>query len=64
MVRGYHEYLYVWDAAIEEVLLCSNEDGNLHDPYAVAVKKGAIVVGHVLKKISCFVFEKRRVHRL
>ena len=39
MVRGYHEYLHVWDAAIGEVLLCSNEDGNLHDPYAVAVKK-------------------------
>ena len=36
MVHGYHEYLHVWDAAIEEVLPYSNEDGNLHDPYAVA----------------------------
>ena len=35
MVRGYHEYLHVWDPAIGEVLPCSNEDGNLHDPYAV-----------------------------
>ena len=36
MVRDYHEYLHVWDAAIGEVLPYSNEDGNLHDPYAVA----------------------------
>ena len=35
MVRDYHEYLHVWDAAIGEVLPYSNEDGNLHDPYAV-----------------------------
>ena len=39
MVHGYHKYLYVWDvwdAAIGEILPCSNEDTNLHDPYAVA----------------------------
>ena len=45
MVRGYHEYLHVWDAAIGKVLPCSNKDGNLHNPYTVVVKKGAIVVG-------------------
>ena len=39
MVRGYHEYLHVSNDAIGEVLPCSDEDGNLHDPYAVAVRK-------------------------
>ena len=42
MVRGYHEYMHVWDAVVGENLPCSNEDGNLHDPYVVVVKKGSI----------------------
>ena len=35
MVRGYHEYLHVWDAAIGELLPCNNKDANLHDPFCV-----------------------------
>ena len=38
MVRGFHEYLYVWDTAIGEILPCSNEDANLHNPYTVAIE--------------------------
>ena len=36
-----------------EILPSNNEDGNLHDPYTVAVKKVAIIVGHIPKRISC-----------
>ena len=55
MVRGYHEYMNVWDAAVGEILPCSNEDGNLHDPYAVSVKKGASLSATCLRKFRAFV---------
>ena len=35
-----------------EILSCSQEQGNLHDIYAVAVMKGNDVVGHIPRKIS------------
>ena len=54
MVRGYHEYRYIWDAAVGETLQCHCEVGNVHDPYAVSVKKGSTIVGHIPKKFSCF----------
>ena len=53
MVRGYHEYHHIWDAVVGETLQCCREDGNIHNPYAVSVKKGSTIVGHVLKKLSC-----------
>uniref|UniRef100_A0A1X7UQN4 HIRAN domain-containing protein n=1 Tax=Amphimedon queenslandica TaxID=400682 RepID=A0A1X7UQN4_AMPQE len=63
MVRGYHVYKTVWEAAVDgEVLLCKRETENGHDPYAVAVIRGnGIVVGHLAKKISviCSLFIKR-----
>ena len=53
MVRGYHVYQDVWEVNIGEILPCTREIGNRHDPYAVAVWKDGIVVGHVPRKISC-----------
>ena len=48
MVRGYHNYQSVWDAAVDsEVLNCYREVGNTHDPSAVAVRKDAVIVGHI-----------------
>ena len=61
VVRGYHVYMGIWDAAIGETLECEQEGKNIHDPYAVAVVKGGNVVGHVPRAISsvCFLFLKK-----
>ena len=53
LVRGYHVYQTVWEVRIGEVLPCTREPGNRHDPHTVAVKKGDIVVGHLSRKIPC-----------
>ena len=53
MVRGCHVYQEVWEVCISEVLLCVREVGNRHDPYAIAVKKDELIVGHLSRKISC-----------
>ena len=38
VVRGYHVYKEIWEAAIDEVELpCEREIGNTHDPFAVHV---------------------------
>ena len=40
VVRGYHEYKDIWDAAIDGLELpCEREPGNSHDPSTVAVVK-------------------------
>ena len=60
-VRGYHVYKDVWAATEGEVLPCSRELHNLRDPYAVAIKKGSTIVGHVPRTISavCSMFMRR-----
>ena len=52
MIRGYHVYQAVWDAKIGEELSCVTERENVRDPFAVAVKKSNLTVGHIPKKIS------------
>ena len=52
MVRGYHVYKDIWDAAEGEVLECVREVNNHHDPFAVAMVKNRYVVGHVPRNIS------------
>ena len=40
MVRGYHEYQFIWGVpTVGEALNCHRELGNSHDPYAMGVKK-------------------------
>ena len=59
MVCGYHYYKDIWEAAIDgEVLSCEREVGNVHDAFAVAVKKDDIIVGHCPQKIFliCSIF--------
>ena len=49
-MRGYHVYKSIWDAASDDdILPCEREIGNPHDPSSVAVKKGIVVVDHVLR---------------
>ena len=61
MIRGYHVYKDIWEAVLDEELPCQKELGNLVDPFAVAVIRDGVVVGHVPKKISsvCALFLQR-----
>ena len=60
-IRGHHIYKEVWSPFVNEKLTCAIEEGNNHDPYAVAVMKGELIVGHVPRKISatCSLFLRR-----
>ena len=51
-VRGHHVYKDFWVPIEGEVLQCSRETSNWHDPFAVAILKDGTVVGHVPRKIS------------
>ena len=44
-VRGYHVYRRIWEAAINEELVCTREPQNSTDCYAVAVIKDGRIVG-------------------
>ena len=52
LVRGYHVYKDVWEAQLTEELPFQRESGNTYDPFAVAIKKATVTVGHVPRKIS------------
>ena len=59
MVRGYHSYKIIWEATNDgEMLACEREVGNIHDTFAVTMKKDIIIVGHSPRKIStlCSIF--------
>ena len=51
-IRGYHVYRDIWEAAVDEELVCRPERSNAHDRYAVAVMKNDLVVGHLPSKFS------------
>ena len=44
----------IWEAEVEETLLCIREPSNVCDPYAVAVTKpdSSTIVGHVQRNMS------------
>ena len=61
MVRGYHVFKLIWDAACDDdILPCEREVGNPHNPSSVAVKKGIVVVGHVLFNYIFYIHPLRR----
>ena len=47
-----------------EELECAREIDNMSDPYAVAVKKTSIIVGHIQRRISADTFCKRMALQL
>ena len=51
----------VWAASAGAVLQCDQEARNSNDPYAVAVQKDGLTVGHVPRTVSCIcsVFVRR-----
>ncbi len=60
-IRGYHVYQSSWEPVVSELLLCERYTRNNRDSYAVSVKKGQEVVGHLPRKISpvCSLFLRR-----
>ena len=60
-IRGYRVYSTIWEAESGEVLTTSQERGNVHDRFAVAVKKERLTVGHLPIEISklCWFFIRR-----
>ena len=52
-VRGYHVYKDVWNPSVGETVNCEREGRNPEYPYAVALRKDGIIVGHVPRTISC-----------
>ena len=65
-IRGYHIYSTNLEAESREVLNMSQERGNIHDHFTVAVKKDMLTVGHLLIEISklLFFYSTRRHHNL
>ena len=45
--RGYHAYMKIWNPVDGEVLVCTRENDNPHDNYAVSIIRNSYVVGHV-----------------
>ena len=60
-VRGFHVYKDIWIPATGEVLSCKGEDGNVMDPYVVAIMKGSEIIEHVPHKSSaaCYLFIRK-----
>ena len=52
VVRGDHVYVVVWEAAVGQILPGQREGSNIHDPYAVAIVKEGVIVGHMPHAIS------------
>ena len=52
-VRDCHVYKDIREAIVGERLECQREHDYPSDAYAVAVKKGGTIVGHLPQKLSC-----------
>ena len=55
-ICGYHVYKEIWPAAMGEELKCDREPENWCDPYAVAVKRSWVVIGHLPRKLLRVMF--------
>ena len=54
-LRGYHAYMNIWNPLVgDDSLFCRKENGNVHDPHAVAIIAGNAIVGHVPENICGF----------
>ena len=52
VIRGHDVYKSVWSPVLGEVLCLALEEGNKHDRFAVCVKRGEQIVGHVPRELS------------
>ena len=51
-VRGCYIYSDIWNPNVGDILNCEWESGNPIDSYAVAIKSGVSVIGHIPRKLS------------
>jgi len=51
-IQGYHIYGDIWSPNVSDALNCERKSGNPNDSYTVAIKNGASVISHVLRKLS------------
>ena len=57
-IRGFHVYKSLWTPEIGEELSTVQETSNMHDRFAVTIRKGTLTIGHVPAEISkvCWFF--------
>ncbi len=60
-VRGFHEYQTIWKPKLGELLTTEPDPYNIHDKYAISVKRDHLIVGHIPIELSkfCYFFIKR-----
>ena len=51
VVRGHHISKYIWTSVEGETLSCVRETSNRFNPFAVAITKDSVVVGHMPKNL-------------
>ena len=51
-IRGFHVYKPLWRPEIGKELSTVGETANMHDLFAVAIRKGTLTIGHVPAEIS------------
>ena len=59
VIRGHHIYKAVWNPVLGEVHILALEEGNEHDRFAVCVKRGDEIIGHVPRELSSKVWHFR-----
>ena len=61
VIRRYHIYSTIWEAESGKILTMIQERGNVHNRFAVAVKKERLTVGHLPIEMSklCWFFIQR-----
>ena len=58
-IRGFHVYKSLWTPEIGKELSTVRETSNMHDRFAVTIRKGTLTIGHVpaeISKVCCFFF--------
>jgi len=55
-VRGYHEYMDIWNPVLGEELPLQREPENAINEQAVVVLKDSQIIGHVARQFSSIVF--------
>ena len=52
VIRGHHVHKAVWNPVFGEVHCLALEEGNKHDCFAVSLKRGDKIIGHVPRELS------------
>ena len=53
-MRVYHIYNDICEASVGEMLSCQRENNNRSNPFAVAIIKSGMIVGHLVRKLGLF----------